>query len=69
MRHAARMGAFSAEVGYVAYYLNGSFSQCAALSADKTEFLGFVTAAKAKAQGHIEELLVESLTREVKRLP
>lgn len=69
MRQAARAGAFSAEVGYTAYVLSGSFTACPDATADKAELSAFITAAKPKAQGHIEELLVESLTREVGRLP
>jgi len=69
MRQAARAGSFAALVGYPAYLFNGSFSACSDLRPDKAELLGFVAAAKPKAQGHIEELLVESLTRDVDRLP
>jgi len=36
---------------------------------NKLELMTFMTTAKPKAQGHIEELLVESLTRELSRLP
>jgi TPR repeat protein len=69
MRQAARAGAFSAEVGYTAYTLSGSFEACAAVPRDKAELARFMRAAKPKAIGHIEDLLVESLTREVNRLP
>jgi hypothetical protein len=71
MRQAARVGAFSAEVGYTAYLLGGAFSECSAFeaAAQKDELRTFMTAARSKAQGHIEELLVESLTREINRLP
>jgi TPR repeat protein len=69
MRQAARAGAFSAEVGYTAYTLSGTFESCAAVPKDKAELIQFMRAAKQKAIGHIEDLLVESLTREVNRLP
>jgi TPR repeat protein len=69
MLQAARAGAFSAEVGYTAYTLSGTFESCAAVPRDKATLAQFMRAAKPKAIGHIEDLLVESLTREVNRLP
>jgi hypothetical protein len=64
-RRAAQAGNFAARVGYPAYWLAGAFSACSPPA--WSEVAADLNAARRQARTHYEELLVESLAREVAR--
>lgn len=70
IRLSAYAGRFAGQVGFPGYALAGTFAGCP-VPISKAEMLSFLTAAKTSPQGtdFYPQLLVDSLRREVEKLP